>query len=127
MSTSFGHGPFEGEKRLQNIFRLQTATKTPASCPALGNVAKARGIAEVEKASGLCRESLYKVQASGAKSRFETRANIMRTLNLGFSESRLPVRAKKSRKLRAARVASEVANATHFISSNSFRASPNTS
>jgi probable addiction module antidote protein len=70
---------------------------------ALGDVAKARGMAEVAKASGLGRESLYKTLAPGAKPRFETIATIMRALNVGFSvESRLPVRAKKARKLKAA-------------------------
>jgi probable addiction module antidote protein len=70
---------------------------------ALGDVAKARGMAEVAKASGLGRESLYKTLAPGAKPRFETIATIMRALNVGFSiESRLPVRAKKARRLTAA-------------------------
>ena len=70
---------------------------------ALGDVAKVRGMAEVAKASGLGRESLYKTLAPGAKPRFETIATIMRALNVGFSvESRLPVRARKGRKLRAA-------------------------
>jgi probable addiction module antidote protein/putative addiction module killer protein len=70
---------------------------------ALGDVAKARGMAEVAKASGLGRESLYKTLAPGAKPRFETIATIMRALNVGFSvESRLPVQAKKARKLKAA-------------------------
>jgi probable addiction module antidote protein len=69
---------------------------------ALGDVAKARGMAEVAKASGLGRESLYKTLAPGAKPRFETIATIMRALNVGFSVSRLPVRAKKARKLKAA-------------------------
>jgi hypothetical protein len=49
------------------------------------------------------RESLYKTLAPGAKPRFETVATIMRALNVGFSvESRMPVRAKKARKLKAA-------------------------
>lgn len=70
---------------------------------ALGDVAKARGMAEVAKASGLGRESLYKTLAPGAKPRFETIATIMRALNVGFSvESRLVLRAKKARKLKAA-------------------------
>jgi hypothetical protein len=39
----------------------------------------------------------------GAKPRFETIAAIMRALNVGLLvESRLPVRAKKARKLKAA-------------------------
>jgi probable addiction module antidote protein len=70
---------------------------------ALGDVAKARGMAEVAKASGLGRESLYKTLAPGAKPRFETIATIMRAMNVGFSiESRLPVRAKNTRRVKAA-------------------------
>jgi hypothetical protein len=52
---------------------------------ALGDVAKARGLAEVAKVSGLGRESLYKTLAPGAKPRFETIAPIMGALNVGFS------------------------------------------
>ena len=82
---------------------------------ALGDVAKARGMAEVAKASGLGRESLYKTLAPGAKPRFETIATIMRALNVGFSvEGRLPVRTKKARKLKAAWVANE-ARETHSL------------
>lgn len=84
---------------MRNIFRSQPATKS-VLLKALGDVARARGMAEVAKASGLGRESLYKTLAPGAKPRFETIATIMRALNVGFSvESRLPVRAKKARKL----------------------------
>jgi probable addiction module antidote protein len=54
---------------------------------ALGDVAKARGMAEVAKAFGLGRESLYKTLAPGSKPRFETIATIMRVLNVGFSVS----------------------------------------
>ena len=69
---------------------------------AICDVAKARGMAEVAKASGLGRESLYKTLAPGAKPRFETIATIMRALNVGFSIERLQVGAKKARKLKAA-------------------------
>ena len=39
---------------------------------AVGNVAKARGIASVAEEAGLGRESLYKALAPGAKPRYET-------------------------------------------------------
>ena len=39
---------------------------------ALANVARARGMGQVAKASGLGRESLYKALAPGAKPRYET-------------------------------------------------------
>lgn len=49
---------------------------------ALGDVAKARGMAQVAKDSGLGRESLYKALAPGAKPRFETIAGVMRALKV---------------------------------------------
>ena len=49
---------------------------------ALGDVAKARGMAQVAKDSGLGRESLYKALAPGAKPRFETITAVMRALNV---------------------------------------------
>lgn len=49
---------------------------------ALADVAKARGMAQVARDSGLGRESLYKALAPGAKPRFETIASVMKALNL---------------------------------------------
>jgi probable addiction module antidote protein len=49
---------------------------------ALADVAKARGMAEVARVSGLGRESLYKALAPGAKPRFETVAAVLRALNV---------------------------------------------
>lgn len=49
---------------------------------ALSDVAKARGMAQVAKDSGLGRESLYKALAPGAKPRFETINAVMKALNV---------------------------------------------
>lgn len=49
---------------------------------ALADVAKARGMAQVAKDSGLGRESLYKALAPGAKPRFETIAAVMKALKV---------------------------------------------
>ena len=49
---------------------------------ALANVAKARGMAQVAKAAGLGRESLYKTLAPGSHPRFETIAAVMRALSV---------------------------------------------
>jgi probable addiction module antidote protein len=49
---------------------------------ALGDVAKARGMAKVAKDSGLGRESLYKALSPGAKPRYETVAAVLRALNV---------------------------------------------
>jgi probable addiction module antidote protein len=51
---------------------------------ALSAVAKARGMAQVAKDSGLGRESLYKALTPGAKPRYETIAAVMRALNVKF-------------------------------------------
>jgi probable addiction module antidote protein len=49
---------------------------------ALGDVAKARGMAQVAKDLGLDRESLYKALSPGAKPRYETVAAVMRALKV---------------------------------------------
>ncbi|HEY6339599.1 MAG TPA: addiction module antidote protein [Candidatus Sulfotelmatobacter sp.] len=49
---------------------------------ALGDVAKARGIAQIAKDSGLGRESLYKALSAGAHPRFETINSVLRALGV---------------------------------------------
>lgn len=49
---------------------------------ALGEVARARGMARVAADAGLGRESLYKALAPGAHPRFETIAAVLRALNV---------------------------------------------
>ena len=52
---------------------------------ALGDVAKARGMAQIAKDAGLGRESLYKALSVGAHPRFETVNAVMRTLGVKFA------------------------------------------
>lgn len=49
---------------------------------ALSNVAKARGMSQIAKDSGLGRESLYKALSPGAKPRFETIMKVMHALGV---------------------------------------------
>ena len=49
---------------------------------ALSDVARARGMAQVAKDSGLGRESLYKALTPGAKPRFETVMKVMTALGI---------------------------------------------
>ena len=49
---------------------------------ALGDIARARGMAKVAKDSGLGRESLYKALSPGAKPRFDTVMKVIRALGL---------------------------------------------
>ena len=49
---------------------------------AIGDVAKARGMAQIARDTGLGRESLYKVFAVGAKPRFDTVLKVLRALGV---------------------------------------------
>ena len=49
---------------------------------ALGEVAKARGMAQIARDSGLSRESLYKSLAAGAKPRYETIAAVLKAIKV---------------------------------------------
>ena len=52
---------------------------------ALGDVARARGMAQLAKDAGLGRESLYKALAPGAKPRFETVMKVAQALGVKFT------------------------------------------
>ena len=52
---------------------------------ALGDVAKARGIAQIAKDAGLGRESLYKPLSAGAHPRFETSHSVLHALGVKFA------------------------------------------
>ena len=52
---------------------------------AIGNIAKARGIAKVAADSGLGRESLYKAFAPGAKPRYDTVYRVIQALGIRFT------------------------------------------
>lgn len=52
---------------------------------ALGDVARAKGMAQVAKDAGLGRESLYKALTPGAKPRFDTVMKVARALGVRFT------------------------------------------
>ncbi|MEO9161503.1 MAG: addiction module antidote protein [Casimicrobiaceae bacterium] len=49
---------------------------------AIGDVAKARGMASIAASTGLGRESLYKAFAPGAKPRYETVIKVLQSLGV---------------------------------------------
>jgi probable addiction module antidote protein len=49
---------------------------------ALGDVARARGMTEIAKASGITREALYKALRPGAQPRFDTVARVCAALGV---------------------------------------------
>lgn len=59
---------------------------------ALGDVAKARGMAQIAKGSGLGRESLYKALSNGAHPRFETINAVLHALGVKLTVAPLSAR-----------------------------------
>lgn len=49
---------------------------------ALGDIARAKGVADIAQKTGLARESIYKALSDGAKPRFDTVMRIMQALNI---------------------------------------------
>lgn len=57
---------------------------------AIADVAKARGMTQLAKDTGLGRESLYKTLAPGAKPRYDTVLKLMRALGVELHTSPVP-------------------------------------
>ena len=57
---------------------------------AVGHVAKARGMAQIVKDSGLGRASLYQALAPGAKPRFDTILKVMRAMGMELQAKTAP-------------------------------------
>ena len=81
--------PFDTSEHLDSEGVIEEYLKAALEDPnpdlfllAVANVAKARGMAKVEKVSGLGRESLYKALARGAKPRYETVRKLMDFLGI---------------------------------------------
>ena len=70
---------------------------------ALGDVAKARSMAEISRRSGLGRESLYKSLSSGAKPRHEKLQAVLRAIGLTFAV--IPIAAGRNVAAEQARAA----------------------
>ena len=60
---------------------------------AIADVAKARGMAQLAKDTGLGRESLYKALAPGAKPRYDTVLTLIRALGVELQMTPVPRKA----------------------------------
>lgn len=58
---------------------------------ALGDIARAKGMAQVAKSAGLGRESLYKALTPGAKPRFDTILKVAQALGVRLVAQPCPV------------------------------------
>jgi probable addiction module antidote protein len=54
---------------------------------AIGNIAKAKGMSQIAKDTGLGRESLYKTFGDGAKPRFETVIKVLDSFGVKLQAS----------------------------------------
>lgn len=98
MSTKFA--PFDVAAYLDNdevIAEYLTAAMEDPNpdmfLAALGDVAKARGMAQIAKDAGLGRESLYKALSSGAHPRYETVKAVLGALGVKLAVVTEPSRA----------------------------------
>jgi probable addiction module antidote protein len=90
MTTTYA--PFDAAAYLDNdeviAEYLSAAVEDPnpdVFLAALGDVAKARGMALIAKESGLGRESLYKALSVGAHPRYETISAVLHALGVKFA------------------------------------------
>ncbi len=86
------YSPFDASAYLDNDEVVAEYLSAAAEDPnpdvfiaALGDVAKARGMAQIARDAGLGRESLYKALSAGAHPRFETINAVMRALGVKFA------------------------------------------
>ena len=84
--------PFDAAAYLDNDVVIAEYLSAAAEDPnyevfvaALGDVAKARGMAQIAKDAGLGRESLYKTLSAGAHPRFETINSVLHALGVKFA------------------------------------------
>jgi probable addiction module antidote protein len=84
--------PFDAAAYLDNDAVIAEYLSAAAEDPnpevfvaALGDVAKARGMAQIAKDAGLGRESLYKTLSAGAHPRFETINSVLHALGVKFA------------------------------------------
>jgi probable addiction module antidote protein len=117
MKTQFA--PFEVADHLDNEEVIAEYLKAAAEddnpdvlLMALADVAKARGMAQVARAAGLGRESLYKALAPGSHPRFATIQAVLRALNVRITVEPPPAPAVRPQaKKAAARAAKKQADA----------------
>lgn len=81
--------PGEADDRLaENINAALAKGDTAAAVEALGGIAKARGMSQVAKASGLARESLYRALCADGNPEFATVLKVIESVGLRLSVSK---------------------------------------
>ena len=83
-TTRFDVADFlDSEEAIQEYFRQVVEDGDPDEIVrALGHIARARGMTQLAKDTGLGRESLYKALSEGSKPRFDTIMRVTKALGL---------------------------------------------
>ncbi|MDD2808675.1 addiction module antidote protein [Rhodoferax sp.] len=82
------------DEDIANYLTLALQDDNPAELPhALGMIARARGMTEVAKVSGLSREALYKALRPNSQPRFDTISRVCRALGVNLVAQAKPVQA----------------------------------
>ncbi len=81
----------EDETQIADYLTVVIGENDPALlAAALGDIARARGMSEMAKASGLTREALYKALRPGANPRFDTVARVCTALGVRLVAQPVP-------------------------------------
>ena len=84
----------DGEEVIVEHLNVALASEHPdLFLQAIADVAKARGMAQLAKDTGLGRESLYKALAPGAKPRYDTVLKLIRALGVELQMTPVPRKA----------------------------------
>jgi probable addiction module antidote protein len=82
---------FGSEEVVAEYLNLALASgDTDLLLAAIGDVAKARGMAQIARYTGLGRESLYKALSAGAKPRFDTVFKVLQALGVQMQAHPVP-------------------------------------
>ena len=84
----------DSEEAIAEYLNVALASEHPdLFLQAIADVAKARGMAQLAKDTGLGRESLYKALAPGAKPRYDTVLKLIRALGVELQMTPVPRKA----------------------------------
>ena len=84
----------DSEEVIAEYLNVALASELPdLVLQAIADVAKARGMAQLAKDTGLGRESLYKALAPGAKPRYDTVLKLIRALGVELQMTPVPRKA----------------------------------
>ena len=84
----------DSEEVIAEYLNVALASERPdLFLQAIADVAKARGMAQLAKDTGLGRESLYKALAPGAKPRYDTVLKLIRALGVELQMTPVPRKA----------------------------------